>query len=334
MKRFTVLSVGVLGLVSSLLTTHALAQVMGCGDIVVGRVTLLHDLSCPSGHGLLLADAATLDCAGHRITGGDQSEQYGIYVRDADDVLVENCVVERFEVGVRLRGAVNVVVQDTVSRNNTRYGMELTQSSAGAVIQRNTIQDNGDEGIHVSGPSDVDAGHQILQNTLEGNEKEGIYLLQSSGNMVADNTIQNNGAAGIYVKQSNRNTLSRNTLLNDPLQLVYGSQQNILTDNTIVGQAIKFNQASSNRVRNLSIQANGGQPTVAFDFTASSNNVIIRSGVDDSEFDIKAASGSTNNVFAKFSAPSPLSCSVDSTSSVSVRDQSGRMISCAKTTAP
>jgi parallel beta-helix repeat protein len=33
--------------------------------------------------------------------------------------------------------------------------MEITQSSTGALIQGNTIQDNGDEGIHVSGPTTV-----------------------------------------------------------------------------------------------------------------------------------------------------------------------------------
>jgi hypothetical protein len=43
--------------------------VLRCGTVVNCAVTLQSDLLCESGHGLVLTGGATLDCAGHRITG-------------------------------------------------------------------------------------------------------------------------------------------------------------------------------------------------------------------------------------------------------------------------
>jgi parallel beta-helix repeat protein len=327
MKGLGALSIALLASLP-LLATDARAGSPACGDTIVGLVTLIDDLACPSGPGLVLADGATLDCAGFRITGGGQAEQYGIYVRDAGSVVVQNCVVEGFEVGIRLTGATNAVIQDNVSRDNTRYGMELTQSTVGAMVQRNTIQDNGDEGMHVSGPTDAEANHQIAGNTVDGNANEGIYLFQTSGNLLTDNIIQNHHAAGIYVKQSSRNRLVGNVLTNDPLQLVDGSDRNVIVDTTIVGQAIKFDHSSNNRVRNLTIQSQDGRPGVAFSFTASSGNRIVNAGVTDSDYEIQAVSGSQSNIFAWFAVPSPLSCAVDGSSSVTVKDRTGHAATC------
>jgi parallel beta-helix repeat protein len=140
-----------------LLGTQAIAQTLSCGATVVGSVTLKADLNCLSGHGLVLGNGATLDCAGYRITGGEQPGQYGIYVREVSHATVRDCIVEGFEIGIRLRGAIDATVEDSVSQDNTRYGLELTNGSTGALIQGNRITQNGDEGLHVSGPPDRDA---------------------------------------------------------------------------------------------------------------------------------------------------------------------------------
>ena len=124
-------------------------------------------------------------------------------------------------------------------------------------IEKNQVLDNGDEGIHLSGPDDVDAAHVILDNVIGGNALEGIYLLGSNGNLIAGNTVRDHGAAGIYVKGSDRNTLDANTLINDPLHLVYGSTQNVLTGNTIVGQQIRFKEASDNQVYGMTVRTDG-----------------------------------------------------------------------------
>jgi parallel beta-helix repeat protein len=305
--------------------------VLGCGTVVNGAVTLQSDLLCDSGHGLVLTGGATLDCAGHRITGTGTPGQYGIYLRDGASGRVTNCIAERFEVGVRLRGAKGATVSNSTVRDNLRYGIEVTHESSHALLHNNKIRDNGDEGIHLSGPDSGDGGHQILDNLIKGNRAEGLYLLRSSGNRIAGNTIRNHGAAGIYVKDSARNIIEGNVLINDPLQLVYGSQQNVLIDNTIVGQQIRFKEASSNQVYNLSVRAEGGRPSVAFDFSASSGNLIIDSqAVNPTDHDIRATLISADNVFTRFSGSVPLDCDVEDASGVSVTDIHGAPLACGR----
>jgi parallel beta-helix repeat protein len=312
-------------------SASAAPKVPSCGAIITGALKLTADLVCRNGHGLVVNGGATLNCGGHRITGGNRAGQYGIYVRDGAKAVVTNCIAARFEVGIRLRGANGATVSDSVAQDNVRYGIEVTQQSTGALILRNQVLDNGDEGIHLSGPVDQDAGHKILDNRIEGNVAEGIYLFLSNGSLIAGNTMRDHGAAGIYIKGSARNTIDGNTLINDPLQLVYGSRENVLTDNIIVGQQIRFKEASNNYVYNLSVRGDGGRPSVAYDFMSSSDNLVMDSqAVKPADYDIRAATNSTNNVFTRFSVPARLDCSVDKSSSVSVTNGGGAPLACGR----
>jgi parallel beta-helix repeat protein len=310
-------------------SARAATKPLACGGTVTGTVTLKADLVCRSGHGVVVGGGATLNCGGHRIVGGGQLGQYGIYVRDGAKAVVRNCIAEGFEVGIRLRAAKGATVRDSITRDNLRYGMEVTQESTGGLIENNQVLDNGDEGVHVSGPATVDAGHKIVDNTIDGNVAEGIYLLGSNGSLIAGNTIRDHGGAGIYVKGSARNIIDGNMLINDPLQLVYGSQQNVLTDNVIIGQQIRFKEASNNQVYNLSVRAEGGRPSVAYDFAGSSGNLVADSeAVDPVDFEISAAGNSTGNVFTRFSVTGTLDCSVDQSSSVRVTNGHGSPVAC------
>jgi parallel beta-helix repeat protein len=302
---------------------HAVAQAQGCGQTVTGLLTLTVDLSCPAGHGLVVGSGATLDCAGHTITGGDQPGQYGIYVRNASNATVRNCTVEHFEIGIRLRQTTNGTVRDSVAQHNTAYGIDVTTSTA-AQLQGNTVYNNGDEGIHVSGPADRDADHRIMGNKIDANAVEGIYLLGSHANTITGNTIQNHAQAGLYLTGSQRNTIEGNTLTNDPIYLVSGSQGNTLRDNTIKGERIRFHRAFTNDVYNMSIQTQGGKPSSAYEFIQASDNTIIDSEVINSiKYHIRAVSTSKNNVLTRFSVQPPLRCFVDSTSNVTVTDPHG-----------
>jgi parallel beta-helix repeat protein len=319
MIRRTGIGIGILLL---MLGTQRIAHAVKCGATVTGTVTLTENLICRTGHGLTVGHGATLDCAGHTITGGERSEQYGIYIRNVSDAIVRNCVVEHFEIGIRLRGATNGTVEGNVVRENTRYGIDVTLSSTGVLIRRNAIDANGDEGLHVSGSS-----FNILRdNTLDNNAVEGIYLLNSPNNDVIGNTIQNHTTAGIYIKNSNSNYLEDNTLYNDPIQLVSGSQFNILMNNTISGQRIKFDGAPNNEVINMRVQ---GSPSDAYHFVnAPGNRVINSEAINPADSHIKAASGSSNLMFQGFSFNAPLQCSVDSSSGVTVTDSTGKPVAC------
>lgn len=323
---------GITALLSaSLPTADAAPPTIKCGATVTGAAVLTADLFCPTGHGLVVRSGAELDCAGHRITGGDRTGQYGIYVRDGEGAVVRNCVAERFEVGIRVRGMRGGVLKKNVAQDNLRYGIEVTQGSTAIRIAKNQVLDNGDEGIHLSGPDDVDAAHVILDNVIGGNALEGIYLLGSNGNLIAGNIVRDHGAAGIYVKGSDRNTLDANTLINDPLHVVYGSTQNVLTGNTIVGQQIRFKEASDNQVYGMTVRTTGGKPSVAYELMSSARNVIVDSQVTaPSDYDIRATSGSTGNVFSRFSVLSTLECSVDTSSNVRVTNGLGALLACGK----
>jgi hypothetical protein len=52
-----------------------------------------------------------------------------------NNATVQNCIVERFEVGIRLRAATNCTVRHSTAQLNTRYGIEVTQGSTGALIR-------------------------------------------------------------------------------------------------------------------------------------------------------------------------------------------------------
>ena len=306
-----------------------LAGAVSCGATVPGTLTLTADLACPDGHGLLLGAGASLDCAGHSISGASKAGQYGIYLRDVSDATVRNCTVLHFEVGIRLRGAVDCAVYDSVAHDNARYGVEVTQSSVRALIWRNEVYTNGDEGIHVSGPGDVDGDHQLLENTFDGNGREGIYLLGSHGNIIAGNTVQNHGAAGIYVKNSRRNSIVDNLLTNDPIQLVAGSELNVLGSNAIIGQRMKFDEASRNHVYGSTVQEWGGRPSNAFEFVNSSDNRIVDAeALNPVDYHVKTVGASAGNVFTRFLAVPELLCSIDTGSSVTVTDPDGSPLPC------
>jgi parallel beta-helix repeat protein len=329
--RFAMFAGITLLLSASLPTADAAPPTIKCGATVTGAAVLTADLFCPTGHGLVVRNGAVLDCAGHRVTGGDRTGQYGIYVRDGAGAVVRNCVAERFEVGIRVRGMRGGVLKHNTAQDNLRYGIEVTQGSTAIRIARNQVLDNGDEGIHLSGPDGVDAANMILDNVVGGNALEGIYLLGSHGNLIAGNTIRDHGAAGIYVKGSDRNTLDTNTLINDPLHIVEGSTQNVLTGNTIVGQQIRFKEASDNHVYGMTVRTKRGNPTVAYELMSSARNVITDSQVTaPSDYDIRATSGSTGNVFTRFSVLSTLDCSVDTSSNVRVTNGLGALLACGK----
>jgi parallel beta-helix repeat protein len=329
--QFPMLAGLTLLLSASLAASAHAAPPITCGAIITGAATLTADLVCPTGHGLVVRTSAVLDCAGHRITGGDRMGQYGIYVRDGAAAVVKNCTAERFEVGIRVRGMQGGVLKRNIAQDNVRYGIEVTQGSTAIRIKRNQVRDNGDEGIHLSGPETVDAAHEISGNTIGGNTLEGIYVLRSHGNRIAGNTVRDHAAAGIYVKDSDRNTLDANLLINDPIQLVYGSSRNVLTDNTIVGHQIRFKEASDNHVSGLIVRTEGGRPSVAYELMSSARNVIADSQVTaPSGYDIRATAGSTGNIFTRFSVRSTLDCSVDTSSSVQVSNGSGAGLACGK----
>jgi parallel beta-helix repeat protein len=134
-------------------------------------------------------------------------------------------------------------------------------------------------------------------------------------NTIANNTVQGHGTAGIYIKGSNRNTIEGNIFTNDPVQLVSGSQQNVLRNNTIIGQRIKFDGASNNQVDNMHIHEQAGRPSSAYEFNQSSGNTIVDSeAIDPVDYHIRRRT-TRRTTSSRASQQTLLRCFVDGKSS-------------------
>jgi len=232
--------------VCAVVLLHVLSQLTGsaaaqsCGDLITGHVTLTRNLLCDGEHGLRLSPGAVLDCNTRviaHVSSTEPLDRYGIYFDGADDAEAKDCVVEGFEVGIRVTDAAGAIVRGVVTRKNKRYGIEITQGSREALIVGTTVAGNGDEGIHVSGSAQPTehwiAGNTVTGNGLTGNGGEGIYLLHTHGNTVLGNTVRDNDKAGIYVKASDDNRIEGNILVRNPLQLVFDARRNLVIGNTI-----------------------------------------------------------------------------------------------------
>ena len=305
------------------------ARSEGCGATLAGAVTLSADLDCPSGHGALLAGGATLDCAGHTIRGGGGLGQYGVYLRDAGGATVRNCILEGFEVGIRLRGATDAVVEGNTTRLNLRYGIEVTQGSTRARVSENHVLANGDEGIHVSGPDGLDAGHEIAQNLVEANRLEGIYLLGSDANTVRANTLRDQGAGGVRIKDSDRSLVVDNLLLGDPLELVT-ARASVLTGNTVVGDRVRLEGAADSLLTATRVEAAGGRPVTAYELSAgAANNTLADASVAGTvDRHVAATGAAVGNAVLRFRAESAVRCAIEPGSRVTVTDPAGNRVAC------
>ncbi len=314
------------------------AEAQACGANLTANTVLTADMNCTAvnNHGLVLQAGITLDCNGHTITGkggavGQQTGFYGIYVR-ASNAIVKNCRVQAYEIGVRVRQANNVQVINTISENNTRYGMELTNNSNNALIDSNLIQNNGDEGFHVS----AGGGSTFVHNTLTGQRLEALYFLNTNNNVARENTFFDNGSAAIYVKTSNNNIIDSNVMTNDPIQLVQGATGNQLINNNIIDARLNFDGASNNTVSFNTVQrtAAGNVTVPAYQFKNSAGIVITDSEVcgpvTDQVFAFTTGTTATNVTFTRFFLlDPPVRANVDALSTVTM-DATGVPIRCAR----
>lgn len=216
----------------------------GCGDQVVGHAILEEDLlDCPA-DGLRLRKNATLDCAGHAITGlGDGS---GITLDHAHGAVVSGCHVAGFRTGLRLRGGGNNRVLDNEFVANTRYGIEFALGSVRNLVDRNLVLDSGDEGIHVGSGADWNL---IMRNDVRASGSENIYLLDVRNVLIIANMIAESRRAAVYMKHATNSALIWNTIEDRVVHVRGASNGNTLAVNHLVGAGFVFEAYEETRVR-------------------------------------------------------------------------------------
>jgi parallel beta-helix repeat protein len=105
----------------------------------------------------------------------------------------------------------NVVVSGSDIHNNTDHGIQLRDIHR-SKLWRNVIQDNGDDGVHISGSEHVVA----YRNDITNNGEYGIQLLDSSlQNLFVYNDVQHNGYGGAYIYDGELNLFFANTFANN-----------------------------------------------------------------------------------------------------------------------
>lgn len=254
-----------------------------------------------SGQIIIVGPGATLNCAGHTISGDGTG--VGINVQ-ADGVTVTKCHVQGFDTailtgsygtrvlgnavthngqGIVLADATGGTVSGNSANNNNLWGIIVAQDGSGNAIGGNAANNNGLIGIAL----DAASGNLISGNSGSHNGDTGFSLTSSSNNQIQNNTGMNNGTEGFEVNNSSQNTLTGNTANNN------GSPGN--------GSGFNFNNSSSNTVTGNAAFHNGG--VGFFAFFASQFNVFTQNRGCQNFFvdalDISTGAGNTwtNNAF-------------------------------------
>lgn len=205
---------------------------------------------------VIAADAVTLDCAGHAVTGVGPGS--GILIQDRSDVSVRNCKVSGFDNGIVAFAAMRTTIASNATWGNGFAGIWLDTApetkvrgnatwgngdngvgildSAGILVKGNTATGNlGTAGFAMErvtsgafrqnvSEENAHAGFNIIEaiaSTFEGNEVRangwsGVVLSDSHGNVLTDSVSSANESTGIELGSSNDNIVRRNVVENNP----------------------------------------------------------------------------------------------------------------------
>lgn len=174
--------------------------ISNCGQTISvdGNYELDDNLVCSTNNGITITgDNVTLDCNGYKISGISPTldGSVGIQIEGAQGVIIQNCSVTQFELGMNLIGTNQTIVQNN-SIWETGSGMNLINSNQNN-INNNLFYNNfySEGGVIFSYLSE---GNLIESNTIINNNQAGIIILNSSNSDFNLNNISNNGA-GIYI---------------------------------------------------------------------------------------------------------------------------------------
>ncbi|HEV2951482.1 MAG TPA: right-handed parallel beta-helix repeat-containing protein, partial [Actinomycetota bacterium] len=99
--------------------------------------------------------------------------------------------------GVAVSEATGTTIVSNNASGTLGAGIEVGELSARTVIRDNTTSGNTGAGIEVSDSSVLDEGTVIEENTADANGEDGIYV-EGAGHRIARNVAQLNGSWGIY----------------------------------------------------------------------------------------------------------------------------------------
>jgi hypothetical protein len=178
-----------------------------CGTITQDSI-LTDDVSAIGTCFTIATSGVTLDCAGYTITYGGDGAGPAVLVNDADDVIVQNCVIQS--------------VAYSASSSGDGFGIKLADAQ-NISIQNNSINTDGvnnNVGVLLNGSN----YSRIIDNRITGDSSAGgdddddndaIRAHYSSNVLIENNTLWTNGSDyndGIQVKWSDYVNVTGNTI--------------------------------------------------------------------------------------------------------------------------
>ncbi len=192
-----------------------------------GTYVLNSDISCTlAAEGVCIeirANSAVLDCQDHSITLENPNIRSpatsGIFVGGVNDVTVRNCRIEKFSMGVFLKGSHNNFINNTI--NNNDMGIYYDDYSSYNGFINNTVSDNG-KGIYFFMRS---SNNTFTGNTIRNNGAFGIIITCAAHhNSFSNNAVEGNGYGGfgdenggVYILNSYANVFSGNRICNNSI---------------------------------------------------------------------------------------------------------------------
>jgi len=222
------------------------------------------------------ADNITLDCAGWRVIGTDDSD--GIVIDGHSGIAVRNCLVQQFGYGIVVRNSSAALLEYNEVRWNRLSGIDVCCGSVSVIVRQNTMHENGLDtgysGIDVEyGSSDV----VVSGNTSWGNGGNGFYTYQSS-NLVFDNNDAFSNSRGFDLDlEVTDSTFSNNRAVNnagDGVSVVLSDDNRFIANEVSGngGRGFQVHRSSGNVLRSNDVRGNNADG-ISLD-TESSYNVI------------------------------------------------------------
>jgi len=232
------------------------------------------------------ADNITLDCAGWRVIGSNDSD--GIVIDGRSAVSVRNCIVEQFMYGIVVRSSSAGLLEHNEVRWNGLSGIDVCCGSVDVVVRQNTMHENGLDtgysGIDVEyGSSDV----VVSGNTSWGNGGNGFYMYQSS-NLVFDNNVAFSNSRGFDLDlEVTDSTFSNNRAVNnagDGVSVVLSDDNRFIANEVSGngGRGFQVHRSSGNVLRSNDVRGNNSDG-ISLD-TESSYNVLRDNDVEGNNY--------------------------------------------------
>lgn len=158
---------------------------------------------------------------------------YGVFVNAGDSAIIKKLNIEGFGAGIRLLNSANVLVQDCTLTGGS--GGLFASGADNLTMQGSSVTSNTGTGVELQNSSDG----AILANAINGNGSYG-FLLQngSNGNTLRDNAISDNQFGLAIMVQSYNNLIFNNNFGTNTSQaavLVGAGHGNLFQDSVFGG---------------------------------------------------------------------------------------------------